>query len=157
ALATLVADVLLDLGVRPRAAIGYSLGESAALFALRAWTDRDGMLDALTRSPLFATDLSGPCDAARRCWDLPAGEPVRWVAGVVDRSAAEVRAARSGLDRAYLLIVNAPRECVVGGQRGAVAEVVRRLGASFVPLAETTTVHCPVVRPVAEAYRELHR
>ena len=37
-------DVLRGLGIVPDAAIGYSLGESAALVALRAWTDRDELL-----------------------------------------------------------------------------------------------------------------
>ena len=47
AVGALVTDVLRGLGVVPDAAIGYSLGESAALVALRAWTDRDEMLRRL--------------------------------------------------------------------------------------------------------------
>ena len=43
--------------VRPDAAVGYSLGESAALFALRAWRDRDAMLERMESSTLFTTDL----------------------------------------------------------------------------------------------------
>jgi acyl transferase domain-containing protein/3-hydroxymyristoyl/3-hydroxydecanoyl-(acyl carrier protein) dehydratase len=157
ALTTLVCDLLGLFGVRPAAALGYSLGESAALFALRAWSDRDGMRRALNESPLFARDLSGPCDAARRAWNLPPEAAIEWSAGVVDRPADEVRRACSETERAYLLIVNAPRECVVGGESRAVAAVVRRLGCGFVSLPDAVTVHCPVVRAVADAYRELHR
>jgi acyl transferase domain-containing protein/3-hydroxymyristoyl/3-hydroxydecanoyl-(acyl carrier protein) dehydratase len=160
ALTTLVADVFAGLGVRPRAAVGYSLGESAALFALRAWPDRDMMLRAMNASTLFSLDLAGGpggCRAAARAWGLAPGEPVDWVAAVVDRAPAAVRAACAGLPRAYLLIINTPAECIVGGQRDAVREVVRRLGCPFLPVPETTTVHCPVVREVAEAYRALHR
>src|SRR5207253_2590915 len=39
ALGSLVTDLLAALGVRPDAALGYSLGESAMLFGLRAWLD----------------------------------------------------------------------------------------------------------------------
>src|SRR5262249_44806875 len=42
-LGALVADVLSLFGIHACAAIGYSLGESAGLFALRAWIDRDEM------------------------------------------------------------------------------------------------------------------
>src|SRR5262249_39464368 len=70
ALGTLVTDVLGSLGVQPAAAIGYSLGESSALFALRVWADRDGMLQAMTASPLFAEELAGGCRAARAAWRL---------------------------------------------------------------------------------------
>jgi 3-hydroxymyristoyl/3-hydroxydecanoyl-(acyl carrier protein) dehydratase/malonyl CoA-acyl carrier protein transacylase len=157
-LATFVTDVLVEqLGIRPDAAIGYSLGESSALFALRAWRDRDGMLARLRESPLFVSDLTGRCDAARRHWGLRDGEEVDWHTGVVERSPAEVRAALDGLERAYLQIVNTPRECVVGGRRGDVEGLARRLGCPLLPVPETTTMHCPAVRPVAEAYRDLHR
>ncbi len=157
ALGGLTTDLMQKFGVRPDAAIGYSLGESAALFALRAWAGRDAMLRAMNASTLFAGDLTGRCDAARRAWKLPPEAPVEWTAGlIVDRAPREVRAALAGLDRAYLLAVDAPSECVVGGHRPQVAEAARRLGAALLPLPETSTVHCPVVREVAEAYRRLH-
>ncbi len=50
---SLVTDILRGLGVKPDAAIGYSMGESAALVAMRAWGDRDEMLRRLQSSPLF--------------------------------------------------------------------------------------------------------
>jgi acyl transferase domain-containing protein/3-hydroxymyristoyl/3-hydroxydecanoyl-(acyl carrier protein) dehydratase len=157
ALGGLVCDVVRHFGVRADAVLGYSLGESAGLFALRAWTDRDAMLRAMNDSPLFVRELAGPCDAARRAWRLPLEKGVDWVTGVVDRAPAAVRAACAGLRRVYLLIINTPRECVLGGERGAVGAVVERLGCNFLPLPETSTVHCPVAREVAEAYRDLHR
>ncbi|MCK5795185.1 MAG: type I polyketide synthase, partial [Anaerolineales bacterium] len=47
ALGTIVSDLIRSFGVQPDAAIGYSLGESAALFSLGAWTDRDEMLQRI--------------------------------------------------------------------------------------------------------------
>ena len=44
------------------------------------------MMHRLRSSPLFHTELAGPCDAARRVWGIPADEPVDWVAGIVPRS-----------------------------------------------------------------------
>jgi acyl transferase domain-containing protein/3-hydroxymyristoyl/3-hydroxydecanoyl-(acyl carrier protein) dehydratase len=156
ALGAMVSDLLRGFGVEPGAAIGYSLGESAALFALRAWTGRDEILRRMERSPLFATELAGPCDAARRAWGLAEGEPVDWVAGVVPYPAEAVRRALDGRDRAYLLIVNTPRETVVGGRREAVNDLVRALGGRFIPLPTVSTVHCEVARQVEDAYRAMH-
>jgi acyl transferase domain-containing protein/3-hydroxymyristoyl/3-hydroxydecanoyl-(acyl carrier protein) dehydratase len=152
----LVTDLLRSFGVCPHASIGLSLGESAALFALRVWTDRDLMWRDLCRSPLFASDLTGRCDAARRTWELPDEVAVDWFAGVVDRTAAEVRGALVGRTRVYLLIINAPRECIVGGERAAVLELVDVLGCQLHPLPETSTAHCAVARAVSTAYRALH-
>ena len=115
----------------PDAAIGYSLGESAALVALRAWTDRDEMLRRLRSSPLFQTELAGPCDAARRVWGIPPAEPVDWVAGIVPRSPEAVRAAIAGQEPRLRLIRNTAEETVIGGFRPAVDEVV---GVTPVPV-----------------------
>jgi PfaB family protein len=156
-LGALVGDLLGSFGVRASSAIGYSLGESTALFAMRAWTDRDGMLQSMWNSPLFATDLTGPYNAARRAWQLADHAHVEWTAGIVDRTAEDVRTALTGLERVYLLIVNTSGECVIGGDRTGVEQLTRRLGARFLVLPDTTTVHCPVAREVADAYRELHR
>ncbi|GIW80967.1 MAG: type I polyketide synthase [Gemmatales bacterium] len=152
----MASDVLHQLGLRPSAAIGYSLGESTALFALRAWTERDEMLRRMESSPLFQSELAGECLAARRCWKLPPDETVDWVAGVVVCSADEVRQAIADSERVYLLIVNTPAECVIGGRRVNVDKVVQRLGCKWVPLMGVSTVHCEIARQVEKAYRDLH-
>lgn len=156
ALGTAVSDIVRQFGVQPQAVIGYSLGESAGLFSLGAWRHRDLMLQRMNESTLFTHDLAGECRAARELWKLPAGEPVEWTLGVVDRAAAAVRKALEGIDRAYLLIVNTPEECVVGGSRPAVEQLVESLACRFFPLRGVTTVHCDVARPVAQQYHDLH-
>ena len=155
-LGTLASDAVRRFGVQPQAVIGYSLGETAGLFSLGAWTDREGMLQRVAESPLFSTELTGPCDAVARRWGLPEGAAVDWALGVVQADATAVDAALHGEDRAYRLIVNTPQACVIGGDAAAVARVVGSLGADFHPLQGVTTVHCEVVREVEEAYRALH-
>ncbi|MEO1270852.1 MAG: beta-ketoacyl synthase N-terminal-like domain-containing protein, partial [Myxococcota bacterium] len=156
-LGTLVSDLVRSFGVQPQAVVGYSLGETAGLFALGAWSERDMMLERALATDLFTTQLTGPCLAARQAWGLASdAPPVEWRIGVVDRPEAAVRRALADEKRAYLLIVNTPDACVVGGESQAVERTVARLGADWTPLHGVTTVHCPVVEPVAEAYRDLH-
>ena len=231
AIGTAVCDLLALFGVRPSASIGYSLGESAALFGLRAWIDRDEMLERMQQSPLFGSDLVAPFAAARKAWSVPDDADVQWLSGVIDRSADEIRAAiatrsasasraaiatrdagaipvpsppsfgerarvrglrgedarfpshdspeegtphpnplpskargeGTGIEieigtgpRVYLLIVNTPTQCVIGGDRAEVEWLVRNLSATFVPFGAPSTVHCEVLRQVEAAYRELH-
>jgi 3-hydroxymyristoyl/3-hydroxydecanoyl-(acyl carrier protein) dehydratase len=153
-----VTDLLASFGVRPDAVIGYSLGESAALFATRTWSERDAMHDRLEASPLFRNELAGPCDAARRAWKLGPDEPVDWTAALVGASVDDVRAALRdlGLTRVYPLIVNTPRETVIGGQRASVARLVEALSCPALPLPVVSTVHCAIAREVEQAYRDLH-
>jgi len=145
-----VAEGLMLLGVRPDAYIGYSLGESAGLFSSRAWKDRDVMFQRTLESPLFRTQLGGACTVAKAAW----GPEAEWSVALVMRPKAEVLVALEGT--AALLIVNAPRECVVGGNKPDVRRVIEKLGGEAVFLEGVPSVHLPIVEPVKDAYRALH-
>ena len=167
ALGTAICDLLARFSIKPSASLGYSLGESAALFGLRAWTDRDDMLHRMDRATLFGSDLVAPFNAARRAWNIPEGTEVPWISGIIDRSADQVQAALSQIGlpgalresrppRVYLLIVNTPNQCVIGGDRTDVDRLVQDLAATFVPFSAPSTVHCEILREVEPAYRDLH-
>jgi acyl transferase domain-containing protein/3-hydroxymyristoyl/3-hydroxydecanoyl-(acyl carrier protein) dehydratase len=151
-----VTDLLRSLGVIPGAAVGYSMGETTALVALRAWTGRDDLLRRLQSSSMFQSDLAGPCDAARRHWGIPACEPVEWTAGIVPCSLEKVHEAIAGNRFVYALIRNTTQETVIGGRRHDLAEVVKNLRATFFELPHVSTVHCEVARAVQAEYQALH-
>jgi acyl transferase domain-containing protein/3-hydroxymyristoyl/3-hydroxydecanoyl-(acyl carrier protein) dehydratase len=156
ALGTAISDLVRSFGVEPQVVSGYSLGESAGLFSFGAWRDRDGMQQRLATSELFTEQLAGPCRAAQQVWGLAEGAKVDWVLGILNAPAEQVRRALKGKQRAYLLIVNTYRECVIGGDRSQLEAVCAEVGGHFIPLRGVTTVHCEVTAPVAQAYRELH-
>ncbi len=151
-----VSDIVRTFGIEPKSVIGYSLGESAGLFALGAWHARDEMLMRMRQSSLFTHDLAGECRAAARAWGLGEGKEVDWSIGVVEASARDVRRALRSTRKVYLLIVNTPDECVIGGDAKAVKRLVAMLECRFFPLHGVTTVHCEVARQVADAYHDLH-
>jgi len=151
-----VSDVVQNFGIRPNAVISYSLGESAGLFATRTWLERDLMLSRMQASTLFTHDLAGECRAARGAWGESEGKEIHWSIGVVDAPAREVRRTLKKTSRVYLLIVNTPDECVIGGDVKWVKHLVAMLDCRFFPLQGVTTVHCEVARQVADAYRDLH-
>ncbi len=151
-----VSDLVQRFGVHPAAVIGYSLGESAGLFSQRAWRDRDGMYRRMKESTLFTDDLAGECRAAKQAWGLKEGATVNWSLGVVTAPEQAVRAALSEFPRTYLLIVNTPDECVIGGDADELSRLVAALGSRFFPLQGVTTVHCEVAQQVATPYHDLH-
>lgn len=154
--AIVMSDLIRSFGVEPVHAVGYSLGESTALFALRAWTDRDEMMRRMNASPLFRTEMVAPYDAARKTWNVPTDEAVRWGVGIVDLPAAAVREKAARFERVYLLIVNAPRECVIGGDPREMERFVAEAGCAFVPLEGISAVHSEVAAPVRDEYRAFH-
>ena len=152
----LMTRILDRLSIHADAVIGYSLGESAALFAQGVWSDRGDMLARMQGTDLFTTQLSGPCLSLRQAWQIPQGEPVSWRVAVVNRPVECVRETLSKITQARLLIVNSPNECVIGGLAPAVAQAITAMGCQAVYLDGVVTVHCDAACPVAEAYRQLH-
>jgi 3-hydroxymyristoyl/3-hydroxydecanoyl-(acyl carrier protein) dehydratase/malonyl CoA-acyl carrier protein transacylase len=152
----LMTTLVREFIAAPDAVVGYSLGESAGLFALGAWPDRGQMLARMAATDLFSTQLAGPCRAARSAWRIPADQPFAWTVAVVDRAAEAVRPAVAHQPRARLLIVNTPEECVIGGDRGPIQAVIAELGCNAFFLDGVVTVHCDAAEPVRRAYRDLH-
>jgi len=151
-----MANLFKYLGVRPSAVIGYSLGESAGYFAMEVWPERGEMLERMLATDLFSTELAGSCNAARRVWGIPADEAVNWSVAVVNRSADTVRKVLKRFPTARLLIVNTPEECVIGGRLPEVQSAVKDLNCEAIFLDGVVTVHCDALKPVADAYRDLH-
>ena len=151
-----MANLIKYFGIRPSAVIGYSLGESAGYFAMNVWPERGEMLKRMQDTNLFSTELAGPCNAARQVWRIPADEAVDWTVAVVNRSADAVRRVLNRFPTARLLIINTPQECVIGGRRPDVKSAINDLNCEAIFLDGVVTVHCDALKPVADAYRELH-
>ena len=114
------------------------------------------MLRRLRSSPLFHRELAGPCDAARRVWGIPPGEPVDWVAGIVPRSPEAVRPAIAGQGRVYVLIRNTAEETVSAAIARPSTRSWRPSECPFVELPTVSTVHCEIGRTVEADTAALH-
>src|SRR6056297_3490521 len=75
---------------------------------------------------------------------------------VVNRGAAEVKKVVRHFPEVFLLIIDTPSECVIGGRRAQMEEAIKSLGCEAVYLEGVVTVHCEAVVPVKDAYRDLH-
>jgi len=151
-----VADLVTYFDISPSAVIGYSLGESAGYFAMGVWPERGEMLRRMQQTDLFTRQLAGPCIAARRMWDIAPDEIVDWCVAVVNRSADSVRPMVDHYATTRLLIINTPDECVIGGRRTDVGSAIKALKCEAIYLDGVVTVHCDILKPVADAYRQLH-
>jgi len=152
----IVTRLVESFGIQPEAVIGYSLGESAGLFASGAWPDRNQMLHRMLDSDLFTTQLAGPYKAARKAWNIPPDEIFDWCVAAVNRPAGTVKDIIGRWPTTRLLIVNTPAECVIGGRKEEVEAAVKKLGCEAQFLDGVVTVHCDAVAPVAAAYKDLH-
>jgi acyl transferase domain-containing protein/3-hydroxymyristoyl/3-hydroxydecanoyl-(acyl carrier protein) dehydratase len=141
---------------QPDSVIGYSLGETAALFATGAWTERDDMFSRTCESGLFTEHLRGRYKAAEET--LGCDGPFDWCVAVLNRDRQTVLDGikKQARDDLFLLIVNTPQECVVGGSREAVDALTSQTGAEAFYLDGVPTVHCKLVECVRQSYFDLH-
>jgi PfaB family protein len=153
---SVVAELMAHFSIKPSAVIGYSLGESAAYFAMGVWPERGEMLQRMRKTDLFSTELAGPCNAARKAWNVAPDEDVDWCVAVVNRAAHAVRRITGQYATTRLLIINTPDECVIGGRRQDVRAAIRELKCEAIYLDGVVTVHCDALRPIMNDYRDLH-
>ncbi|MBU4288940.1 MAG: type I polyketide synthase [Proteobacteria bacterium] len=152
----MIANLIMNFGIKPSAVIGYSLGESVGLFALGAWPDRGAMLNRMQETNLFSTELAGPYNAIRQAWNIPLDKNIDWCVAVVNRPADIVTKVINKFPYARLLIINTPDECVIGGQKDNIDASIKMLGCEAIFLDGIVSVHCDAAVPVADAYKELH-
>ncbi|MCU0521785.1 MAG: hypothetical protein MUF84_13970 [Anaerolineae bacterium] len=156
--------VLRDVfGVLPQAALGYSLGETSMLWAAGVWRDGDAGGEALRRSPLFKTRISGPKDAVREHWGLGPEEEVSWVTYLLKASVDDVQRQLQDVQRVYLTLVNQPDEVVIAGDVGGCHRVIEALACHALPIPYEVVIHCqagygqPATRFYSAAdYDQLH-
>ena len=98
-----------------------------------------------------------PAPACAKLGNSDDNEQVDWVIGVVPVNRATIEAKIADFPKAYLLIVNTPEECVIGGDRAcAVQAFTKALACPFHELRGITTVHCEVAKPIHDKYRDFH-
>ncbi|MEV6823803.1 beta-ketoacyl synthase N-terminal-like domain-containing protein [Amycolatopsis sp. NPDC051102] len=147
------------LGIRPDAVLGYSSGEAGALVALRVWDEIPALVTELAAAGCFTHGLVGTQRIARRAWRRLGLPDERWVNLVVAAPADRIRAALEDEPAAFLLVVNTPGQCVIGGAADACDRVVRRLGdaVTALPLGYDIAAHARVLDEARPELLRLYR
>jgi acyl transferase domain-containing protein/3-hydroxymyristoyl/3-hydroxydecanoyl-(acyl carrier protein) dehydratase len=143
-------------GIPLDASLGYSLGETTAMFALDAWRDRDQMFEDMRETEMFATWLGGEFRAAKRKWGMSDDDTVDWYMGIVSKPPAQIIKAIGDNPRVYLLLINTDRRCVIGGNRPDVEAVVAKLKSRLFQIRGAASVHCEVADVVAKRFWQLN-
>ncbi len=145
------------LGLRANAWMGYSSGETNALFGAGIWTDADELMEETEQSGLMSHALGGEFAAVQPQWPVP----VRWASWTVLAPIDQVRAAIAELGeasaRVHVAIIQSDEECLIAGDAQACARVVAQIGVQrCVELIYPLAVHVPELRAVASEWARLH-
>jgi PfaB family protein len=148
-------------GIRADAALGYSMGETAMLFATGFWTKADAVKDELAALPLFHTRLAGPLDAVREHWlaqeqAVPKGTAPFWDNHIVMTTAEKALPVIAAEPQVYLTHINAPRQLIIGGEPEACKRVLAQLKAMSFPIPYHYPMHCAAIISEYETLVHLH-
>ncbi|WP_325096763.1 beta-ketoacyl synthase N-terminal-like domain-containing protein, partial [Mycolicibacterium vinylchloridicum] len=144
------------LGLKPAAAIGLSSGETNSLMAFGVWSDLEPMLDEIEASGMYGDELTGECRVAAADWGL-GDQPAPWECWRITAPRAQVDAALAVEPHAYMTIVQAPDDCVIGGDPAACRRVIDAVdGATAIPLGLDMVIHCEAMAPFADTWRNIH-
>lgn len=144
------------LGLTPTAAIGLSSGETNSMLAFGVWRDLEAMLGEIEASGMYGDQLTGGCRVAASHWGL-GDEPAPWECWRITAPRAAIEAALAAEPQAYMTIVQAPDDCVIGGEPAACRRVIQAIdGASAMPLGLDMVIHCDAMTPFADTWRSIH-
>jgi [acyl-carrier-protein] S-malonyltransferase len=137
-------SVLLDVGVKPVAVAGHSLGELAALAIAGVYSVEAG--------------LELVCERARLMADAAAANPGA-MAAILGLDVDAIAEAVDGLDGVWVANDNAPGQVVVSGLESSVrsaGEILTGAGARrVVPLDVAGAFHSPLMRAAADSFAEV--
>jgi acyl transferase domain-containing protein/3-hydroxymyristoyl/3-hydroxydecanoyl-(acyl carrier protein) dehydratase len=152
------ASVLTQLGLRPAALVGASLGELVLTYALdgfdlpvaQAGQPEHSLLEKLER---YMTLLQDPTWHASRPGD--AASP--WESHYLKADRRHVEELVAGEDRVFVTIVGSPRDVIIAGSADACRRVIRQLDGASALLAENSVVHTPLAAPIEPHIFEMER
>jgi len=145
--------------IKPQSAFGCSQGElSGMMYALGVWRDARMLNESLTSSPLYRTQLTGPCLAARQFCDLPLNQPTKevWCSYVLKASATVVKDMLKHEKGVYLTFISSPEEVTITGEPKACLRVINTLKCRHFILPFNIASHCEVAQSEYEALVQIH-
>ena len=84
-------------------------------------------------------------------------QPAPWECWRINAPRAAIEAALEREPRAYMTIVQAPDDCVIGGDAAACRRVIASIdGAQAMPLGLDMVIHCSAMAPFADTWRSIH-
>ncbi|MGE6380225.1 PfaB family protein [Shewanella baltica] len=126
--------------IKPKMALGYSMGEAAMWASLDVWQTPHGMINATENSDIFNHAISGELTAVRRAWQLADNEAIVWNSFVVRADSHEIKALLPEFPRAYLAITQGDT-CVIAGCETSCKALLAKLGKRGIAANRVTAMH----------------
>ncbi|UXK07435.1 PfaB family protein [Shewanella putrefaciens] len=126
--------------IKPKMALGYSMGEAAMWASLDVWQTPHAMIKATENSDIFNHAISGELTAVRRAWQLKDNESIVWNSFVVRADSKEIKVLLPEFPRTYLAIIQGDT-CVIAGCETSCKALLAKLGKRGIAANRVTAMH----------------
>lgn len=149
-----------EFNIKPKLALGYSMGEASMWASLNVWQQPHSLIDATQTSSLFTQDISGPLLCVRQDWQLDAsdatkGEEIVWNSFVTRATPEELTPHLKDFPRAYIAIIQGDT-CVVAGCETSCKAILKQAGKRGIASNKITAMHTPPAMQIIEQVKQFY-
>ncbi|AZG72694.1 PfaB family protein [Shewanella livingstonensis] len=149
-----------EFNIKPKLALGYSMGEASMWASLNVWQQPHSLIDATQTSSLFTQDISGPLLCVRQDWQLDAsnttkGEDIVWNSFITRATPEELAPHLLDFPRAYIAIIQGDT-CVVAGCEASCKAMLKQAGKRGIASNKVTAMHTPPAMQIIEQVKQFY-
>jgi PfaB family protein len=150
-----------EFNIKPKLALGYSMGEASMWASLNVWQQPHSLINATQTSSLFTQDISGPLLCVRQDWqldasDAPKGEDIVWNSFITRATPEELAPHLLDHPRAYIAIIQGDT-CVVAGCEASCKAMLKQAGKRGIASNKITAMHTPPAMQIIEQVKQFYQ
>ncbi|WP_445946135.1 PfaB family protein [Shewanella sp.] len=152
-----------EFNIKPKLALGYSMGEASMWASLNVWQQPHSLIDATQTSSLFTQDISGALNCVRKDWQLNQtgghtngqADEIVWNSFVTRATPEELTPHLKDFPRAYIAIIQGDT-CVVAGCEASCKAMLKQAGKRGIASNKVTAMHTPPAMQIIEQVKQFY-
>lgn len=159
--ASYILTKLLDkeFNIKPKLALGYSMGEASMWASLNVWQQPHSLIEATQSSTIFTQDISGALNCVRKDWQLThtdgQADEIVWNSFVTRATPEELTPHLKDFPRAYIAIIQGDT-CVVAGCEASCKAMLKQAGKRGMASNKITAMHTPPAMQIIEQVKQFY-
>ncbi|MCL1118820.1 MULTISPECIES: PfaB family protein [Pseudomonadati] len=141
--------------IKPKLALGYSMGEASMWASLDVWQQPHSLIDATQTSSIFTQDISGPLHCVRQDWQLLPTDEIVWNSFVTRATPEELAPYLAEYPRAYIAIIQGDT-CVVAGCEASCKALLKQAGKRGIASNKVTAMHTLPAMQIIEQVQQFY-
>ncbi|ABE55907.1 omega-3 polyunsaturated fatty acid synthase PfaB [Shewanella denitrificans OS217] len=148
-----------EFNIKPKLALGYSMGEASMWASLNVWQQPHSLIEATQSSTIFTQDISGALNCVRKDWQLThtdgQADEIVWNSFVTRATPEELTPHLKDFPRAYIAIIQGDT-CVIAGCEASCKAMLKQAGKRGMASNKVTAMHTPPAMQIIEQVKQFY-